>query len=886
MEVEGEKIRILLIEDNPGDARLIRELLAEGDGASFDLEYVDCLSKGLTRLAQRGVDIVLLDLTLPDSHDLDGLGKILAQTLEVPIVVLSGVSDERVTIKAVRDGAQDYLVKGEIDSNRLVRSIRYAIERQRLRVALHESEALYRLLANNIADVIWTADAEARITYVSPSIKRVLGYTVEETMKLKISDILTPDSTEQARRFVKWQMKTFARGVQYPPASMTLEHVRKDGSTVWAEVMLSFMQDKNGNVTGIMGATRDITERRKAEEALRESEEKYRQHFENVSDVIFSYDREFRILSMSPSVKRMLGYSPEELIGKRFTDLNILAPECLELALSNALHTLEGERVTTGEYIFITKDGSRRYGELSPASPLVADGKVVAVLSVGRDITERKQIEEALRQSEERYRELVEKANDIIYTHDMAGNFTSINKAGEQVIGYMRDEILGMNISQILTPESLELARKMTSRKVNPGGSTQYEIEIAAKDGHRVLLEVSTRLILEGDKPVSVQGIARDITKRKDMERELRQREQGYLILLESTHDSIIVVDAETLKVVFGNRRFALMFGFDPVLHDAVGVNLLDFIYPEDREIAIKGFAEDLYQRERRQRYDVRAKTKDSREIWVSALATRIEFQGRVAVLLSLRDVTKEKRMEEERQKLEEELLLAGRLAAVGELAAGVAHELNNPLAAIQGFAQLFTSRNDLDETMKNDLGIVYREAQRAAKITQNLLSFARRHEPEKHLISINEVIQKTLEMHAHQMKVNNIEPVVDFAADQPKTMADFFQMQQVFVNIIINAEQAMIEAHGRGRLLVETQWVDGVIQITFTDDGPGIPKENLERIFDPFFTTKEIGKGTGLGLSVCYGIIQAHGGRIYARSKPGEGAAFVVEIPIISEGQ
>jgi len=902
MEVEGEKIRILLIEDDSGDARLIRELLAEGDGASFDLEHVDCLLKGLTRLAQGGVDIVLLDLTLPDSHDLDGLGKISAQTLEVPIVVLSGVSDERVTIKAVRDGAQDYLVKGEIDSNLLVRSIRYAIERQRLRVALHESEALYRLLANNIADVIWTADAEARITYVSPSIKRVLGYTVEETMKLKISDILTPDSTERARRFVKWQMKTFARGVQYPPASMTLEHVRKDGSTVWAEVMLSFIQDKNGNVTGIMGASRDITERKKAEEALRQMEEKYRQHFENVSDVIFSYDREFRILSMSPSVKHMLGYSPEELIGKRFTDLNILAPECLELALSNALRTLEGERVGKGEYIFIAKDGSRRYGELGEASLLFGDGKVVSVLSVGRDITDRKIAEQRLRKSEEalqtserQYRLLAENVKDVIWTVDMNLRLTYTSPSITQLTGYCHEEYMTKTLEEILTPASLEFVTNLFAEELalDDSGHSDlfrartFEVELICKDGSTVPVEMKATGLRDADgRPIGLLGVSRDISDRKLAEQELRQREQDYSLLLESTHDSIIVVDAETLKVVFSNRHAALMFGFDPALRDELGVSILDFIYPEDREMAVKGFVEDLYRRERRQRYDVRVKTKDGREIWVSALATRIEFQGRVAVLLSLRDVTKEKRMEEERQKLEQELLLAGRLAAVGELAAGVAHELNNPLAAIQGFAQLFTSRNDLDETMKNDLGIVYREAQRAAKITGNLLSFARRHEPEKHLISINEVIEKTLELRAHQMKVNNIELVVDFAADLPKTMADFFQMQQVFVNIINNAEQAMIEAHGKGRLVVKTQKVGDMIQIRFADDGPGISEENLKRIFDPFFTTKEVGKGTGLGLSICYGLVEAHGGRIYARSKLGEGATFVVEIPIISEGQ
>jgi signal transduction histidine kinase len=135
-------------------------------------------------------------------------------------------------------------------------------------------------------------------------------------------------------------------------------------------------------------------------------------------------------------------------------------------------------------------------------------------------------------------------------------------------------------------------------------------------------------------------------------------------------------------------------------------------------------------------------------------------------------------------------------------------------------------------------------------------------------------------------MKVNNIEVVVEFATDLPKTTADFFQMQQVFVNIINNAEQAMVEAHRKGRLVVKTQKAGNMIQATFADDGPGISEDNLKRIFDPFFTTKEVGKGTGLGLSICYGIVEAHGGRIYARSKLGQGATVVVEIPIVAEGQ
>jgi two-component system NtrC family sensor kinase len=215
-----------------------------------------------------------------------------------------------------------------------------------------------------------------------------------------------------------------------------------------------------------------------------------------------------------------------------------------------------------------------------------------------------------------------------------------------------------------------------------------------------------------------------------------------------------------------------------------------------------------------------------------------------------------------------------------------VAHELNNPITAIKGYAQLLTKKKELDEPLRKDLETIYRESQRAARITQNLLSFARKHEPEKRLVSINEVIEKTLELRAHPMKVNKIELVVELASDLPKTSADFHQMQQVFVNIINNAEQAMLEAHGKGRLVVKTQKVRNLIQITFADDGPGISEENIKRIFDPFFTTKEVGKGTGLGLSICYGLVEAHGGRIYVRSKPQQGATFVVEIPIVSENE
>jgi len=237
-----------------------------------------------------------------------------------------------------------------------------------------------------------------------------------------------------------------------------------------------------------------------------------------------------------------------------------------------------------------------------------------------------------------------------------------------------------------------------------------------------------------------------------------------------------------------------------------------------------------------------------------------------------------------EQKRMEQQLLLTGRLAAVGELAAGVAHELNNPLAAVQAYAQLLNERQDLDESVKTDLQTIHTEAQRASRITGNLLSFARQYKPERTLISINDMLQQALELDAYHLKVSGIEVVTQFDPDLPKTLADPHQMQQVFVNLITNAEQAITEARGKGTLRVRTSRVAAEIHISFQDNGPGIPDENLTRLFDPFFTTKTVGKGTGLGLSICYGIVKEHGGRLHAESELGKGTTFVVELPIVSE--
>jgi len=394
--------------------------------------------------------------------------------------------------------------------------------------------------------------------------------------------------------------------------------------------------------------------------------------------------------------------------------------------------------------------------------------------------------------------------------------------------------------------------------------------EVAPLEPSLYLTEYNKRLVTKLDEKVA--QLEADITERKQVEEKLREGEKKYKLLFESTLDGMFVLDAETMKVVLANQAAADIYGFNSV-EEAIGVVLLDFVPPEEREQVLRIIVKDMFENDLRKVNEFRTITKDGREIWISAVGTRTEYQGKLAGLISFSDIT-------ERKQAEEALIITGRLASVGELASGIAHELNNPLTGVIGFAQMVLDK-DIPDDIKRDIEVVYSEAQRAAQVVKNLLTFARKHAPAKQLVSINSTIEKVLELRAYEQRVSNIQVKTQFAPDLPQVMADYFQLQQVFLNIIINAEHFMIEAHNGGNLTITTERAGDIIKASFTDDGPGIAEENLGHLFDPFFTTKEVGKGTGLGLSICHGIIAEHGGRIYAESELGKGATFIVELPI-----
>jgi PAS domain S-box-containing protein len=366
----------------------------------------------------------------------------------------------------------------------------------------------------------------------------------------------------------------------------------------------------------------------------------------------------------------------------------------------------------------------------------------------------------------------------------------------------------------------------------------------------------------------AVYWISKLESGRKKAEERLRQAVEEWRTTFDSITEMVSIADRD-FRLVRVNKAFADAFEMAP--QELVGRTCYEVVHGAEKPIP-----------DCPHRRTLNTKRPATVEFPGQHLGVHLEastspvFDEKGNVVASVhvaRDITERKRMQQQ-------LMIADRLASVGELASGIAHELNNPLTSVIGFSQLLL-RSDVADNIKRDVELVYSEAQRAAEVVRNLLAFARKHTPVKRLENINRVIEKVQELRAYEQKVNNIQVVTRLSPDLPQVMADYFQLQQVFLNIIINAEYFMVEEHSRGTLTITTERVGNTVRASFADDGPGIAEENLGHLFDPFFTTKEVGRGTGLGLSICHGIVTEHGGRIYTQSVPGDGATFIVELPV-----
>jgi PAS domain S-box-containing protein len=453
--------------------------------------------------------------------------------------------------------------------------VRDVTDRHFAEKALRESEARYRVVAETASDAIMTIDESTMILFANPAAEKIFGYQLLELVGSSLTKLVPEYS---AHRYVNGIEAGPLDTSQRPTAwkAVSVRGLHKDGHEIPLEI--SFGQVFADRKQALTAVVRDVTERQRAEAALQKQNEEYRLLFDsNPCPMYVCAEDTLAFLAVNEAAVSHYGYSLEEFL--KMTVLDIRPAEEIPVLLSYvAGHPERNDAAGSSKHR--RKDGSLIDVDVNWQK--LDFGGRPAYMVMANDITEQKQAEIAVRESEERYRELFENANDIIYTHDLTGNFTSLNKSGERVTGFSREEALKMNIANVLAPDYVDTARQMLARKKTESKvSTVYELEIIAKDGRRVALEVSTRIIYAGGKPVGVQGIARDITARKGVEEALKDSEEKFRSIVETTNEWIWAMDLDG-NHTYTNPAIEQILGYKA--DEIRGANVREFLHPQDRK--------------------------------------------------------------------------------------------------------------------------------------------------------------------------------------------------------------------------------------------------------------------------------------------------------------
>ncbi|MBN1376271.1 MAG: PAS domain S-box protein [Dehalococcoidia bacterium] len=591
-------------------------------------------------------------------------------------------------------------------------------------------------------------------------------------------------------------------------------------------------------------------------------------------DLVYLLGEDASFLAVNEITSQLLGCSSEELLTMKVYDIDVTYD------LPNWQRTFQ--RLRKVKSFRIETLHRPRYGELFPVeltlNYVMHNGREFC-LGVGRDVTERKRIEEALKSSVEKYREVVEDQIEMICRFVPDGTITFANRAFCEFYSRGSLEIVGNSYLSLLAESQYPVFTASIEELLADPGRVIFDIQPHQCSKGTMWIEQTLRALVSDNGQVEkFQVVLRDITDKRKAEQALRESKEQYQLVFDRMQDGFAVfellyedndraTDARFLEV---NPAFEHITGVKS--NDIVGKTLWE-VFPTMRLKSID-FWKDLISSGKNVLIDELYMMTLDKYMRISGMSLK---KGRYAVLIS--DITGQKRMMEK-------LMRTDRLSSLGEMAAGLAHEINNPLTGILGLSQLLMGKSGIPESVKEDAGAISREANRAAGILKDFLLFARGQKPDKQAADINSIIDSVLKLRRTYMKKSGIEVVTSLTNGLPELLLDVSQIQQVFLNIVLNAEYFMCEANGKGMLRISTGVAREMVRAVFSDDGPGIPEGNIARLFDPFFTTKELGKGTGLGLSISYGVIKEHNGHIYAESMPGRGARFIVELPVNGAGR
>jgi PAS domain S-box-containing protein len=680
--------------------------------------------------------------------------------------------------------------------------------------------------------------------------------------------------------------------------------------TVGSTDLLRFQADEISymvNMTNLLGLTLQNV---RLFEQVATVQQQWMYTFDSIGDPILVHDRESRILRSNHRLGQLLGRESRALVGRAVSDL--LPRKGANFQSCPYCEGVAGEGDDPDPWL-------PGYFLASNSTFTDPQGRQLGTVHVLKDITDRKR-------AEEKYRTLISNVQEGVFISTPQGRFLDFNDALMRILGYeSREEMLGADIPRLYAnPSDRERLKKLLQEH---GTVADFEFEIRRKDGEaRSVTESSIAVRDAAGNVTAFQGFLLDITDRKRAEQEIRRRNRELMVLNsigQTLTESMDLNDSLHRTL----RQIVELFSLDAsslYLFDEVGLTLRRIgavgyrseyarhfptvrVQPELLQqikavhatfLSAQGLPLPPVFRDIQEKEGVHSafvvilwsKDRVIGAIVVGSRADREFAPADINLLIAVGSqissaVDRTMLYEETRQaydnlrRTQEQLLHSEKMAAVGQLISGVAHELNNPLTAILGYSQLLTSSADMGPQGIEYTDKLYKQAQRTHRIVQNLLSFARQHKPERIAVQLNQVLEDTLALRDYDLRMKNIRVHMELAPDLPVTAADPHQLQQVFLNMVNNAVDAILEGSDDGDLWVRTGARGDRLTVEFTDSGPGVREPS--RVFDPFYTTKPVGKGTGLGLSICYGIITEHDGTIHVRNVQPRGAAFTIELPV-----
>ena len=787
-------------------------------------------------------------------------------------------------------------LRGQEQANRRL------LEEQQERLAaeqeLRRSEEQYRLISENAVDVIWLYDLVLdKFSYVSPSVKRLRGYSPEEVMNQAVKDIVTPGSFRLVSENLLPRISRFAAGDESARThTIRLDQPHKDGSVVPTEIVTTLLTDSHGKVTEILGVTRDITERTRAEEEIKRREEELRLITDNVPAYIAYVGMDdLRYRFVNRQFEQGFGLPRERIMGMHIRDL--VGDANYQFALPYIDKVKEGEAASY-ENVFHLPEG-KRWAKVNYVPAFEQEGKVRGIVVLTFDITDRKLSAEALELSEARLKRAQSVAHVGSWEIDLQSKTMWASEEAFKIYGLEMNRLQEMPLEEAqkapLPEYRSRLDRALEDLIVR---GIAYDLEFGIRrgsDGELRFLHSKAELISDDEgKPSKVMGTIQDITELRRADEELRSREATLRSIYHASPIGIGMASMPDRVLGWNNERMSEMTGYS--VEELMGMPARR-LYPNQEE----------YERVGREMHgDVRTtgvgsiethfQRKDGAVLDVLLSSAPVDpLDLSAGLVYTALDITESRKNAEEKSNLETQLRQAQKMEAIGTLAGGIAHDFNNILAAVMGYGELALELAGQGETNSDEIEQIIRAAERAKNLVRQILTFSRKTETDFKPLSLNHKVVEVVRLLERTIpKSISIETLL--VPDLKKVKVDAGQIEQVLVNLASNARDAMPDG---GRLVIKTSNVEldrdycrqhvevrpgSYVLLQVHDSGMGMDPKTLEQVFDPFFTTKEVGKGTGLGLSTVHGIVKTHGGHVSCHSEPMRGTFFRIYLPAYEE--